>query len=417
MNPQASTLQTLDHLFRHNAGQMVAVLVCIFGIEKIDLIEDAIQDSMLAAMKKWPFGGIPSNPNAWLIQTAKNKVLDQLRRGKFVAELETLEKATEFRSEIPDEVHYSGEIAEDQLRMMFACCDPAIPADSQVALTLKTVGGFSIREIARAFLANDGSIAKLLTRAKQKLKSGNVRFEIPLGDLLGERTDSVLRVLYLMFNEGYSATSGDELIRRELCHEAIRLCTIVADHPTVGEPRADALLALFFFQAARLETRVGSGGDLIMLSHQDRMKWDAGAIAAGLERLHRSARGDQLSDYHIEAEIASIHSLAPTFAETDWARIIECYELLLARSYSPVIDLNRIVAIGQAKGELTALAELERLGQHYLMTSFGLFHIVTGHFLSASGQNEEAKTAFRRAVKLTENEPVRRYIAERLSFL
>lgn len=404
-----SVQDRIDHLFRQHAGQMVSVLCRIFGIEKIELIEDAVQDSLIEAMKKWPFGGVPGNPLAWLIQTAKNKLLDELRRRKFSVDLDGL--AIEPYLQSGTELAFlSGEIAEDQLRMMFACCDPLISPDSQVALTLKTVGGFTVSEIARAYLANEETIAKMLTRAKQKLMNGRIKLEIPNGKQLTNRRDAVLRVLYIMFNEGYAATEGQDLIRTDLCFEAIRLGKIVSEHHLTTAPKVNAVLALFLFQAARIKSRTGGNGEIILLSEQDRSKWDYQLLAEALERFRSSAAGDELSDYHIEAEIASHHAFAQGNT-TDWHRIIECYDILQSRRFSPIVELNRIVAIGKLDGPEAALADLTELGGNYLMTSFNLFHIVLGHFLRESGDNDEAAKAFSRALELTHNESVKRFIS------
>lgn len=406
----------VDHLFRHNAGQMVSVLCRIFGVEKIDLIEDAVQSAFVMAMKKWPFGGVPENPSAWLTQVAKNLVLDQLRRGKHSAELDAIETEPVDLSQ-SGETHFTAEIAEDQLRMIFACCHPSIPPDSQVALTLKIVGGFSVGEIARAYLSNNEAVAKMLTRAKTKLRSGGVALEIPDGNELNFRLDAVLRVLYLMFNEGYAATDGDELIRKDLCFEAIRLAEIVADHPVTSAPRANALAALLLFQASRLSARTGQQGELLLLADQDRDLWNKRLLSAGLNYLHQSASGDELSDYHIEAEIASLHSLSPDFASTDWNRILECYDALQSRKFSPVVELNRIVAVGHNHDSQAALEQLSGLAENYLMTSFNLFHITRAHFFAVSGKTAQAREAYNNAKRLTQNRAVLRFIESKTDSL
>ena len=404
---------SIDHLFRHQAGQMVSVLARRFGIINIDLIEDAIQDSMIAAMRTWPYSGVPTNQSAWLIQTAKNRVIDQLRRSTRSISIER----NEF--DIPDSrpyrTRFESEIAEDQIRMMFACCNPAVPGDSRVALTLKIICGFSVAQIARAYLAKNEAIAKMLTRAKQKLRA--LDLEIPAGDELGLRLDSVLRVLYLMFNEGYSASEGADLIRRDLCAEAIRLNGILLDHPFTASPRVHALISLFLFQAARLSSRTDASGDLLLLADQDRSTWDKEMLAAGLEHFRMAACGDKLSDYHIEAEIASLHALAPDYSSTDWPRIVACYEALLTRNFSPVVALNRTVAIGEVLGAQDALAELSTLASNYMMTSFDLYHVTRAHTLANLGRKEEAVGSYARAAELTKNEAVLRFIRRRIEML
>jgi RNA polymerase sigma factor (sigma-70 family) len=411
MQPQAENQVrgSVDHLFRHQAGQMVSVLSRIFGVQKIDLIEDAVQDALVAALKKWPFGGIPENPPAWLIQTAKNRILDNLRREKKSESIDDdhLDDSSE------GEIRFSGELNEDQLRMIFACCHPAIPPDSQVALTLKIVGGFGVSEIARAYLANDGAVAKMLTRAKSKLRT--VGFEIPAKEELHDRLDAVLRVLYLMFNEGYTASTGDELIRKDLCFEAIRLARIVANHPVTSHPKIHALTALFLFQAARLSTRSDHRGELLLLADQNRFLWDKEMLAAGLVHFRRSASGAEISEYHIEAEIASLHALTPDFRSTDWNRILECYDILQSQRFSPVVALNRAVVVGQISGPEAALIELSKLAEHYLMTSFNLFHLTRAHFLAELGCTDEAKDMYLKAETLTRNESVVRFIQKRIA--
>lgn len=392
---------------------MVSVLARRFGVEHIELVEDSVQDAMIAAMKKWPYSGVPENQSAWLIQTAKNRVIDHLRRASKSDSIEGEEIDLAFDQ--TDTTRFEGELSEHQTRMMFACCHPVIPADSRVALTLKIVGGFSVGEIARAYLAKDEAIAKMLTRAKQKLRT--VELEIPAGSALNERLDSVLRVLYLMFNEGYSASEGSDLVRRDLCDEAIRLSRILLEHPLTSLPKAHALAALFMFQAARLSTRSDAEGDLLLLAEQDRSLWDRTLLAAGLEHFRQAASGDELTDYHIEAEIASLHALATDYASTDWTRILACYDTLQARTFSPVVALNRIVAFGEIVGPEMALDELAELGKNYLMTSFNLYHLTRGHFLRVVGRLDEAVGSYERAAVLTKNESVLRFIQRKIAMI
>ncbi len=416
MHAESEIRDRVDHLFRRKAGQMVSVLARHFGVEHIDLIEDAVQEAMIAAMRKWPTSGIPENPSAWLTQVAKNRVLDSLRRhSKWSGGSIDDDGFAEPVMPSTGEPRYDGELNEDQLRMIFACCSPEIPPDSQVALTLKVVGGFGVREIARAYLAKEDTIAKLLTRAKQKLQTTSL--EIPAGEELRERLDAVLRVLYLMFNEGYSASEGEDLIRRDPCFEAIRLAETVAAHPMTSLPKVHAAAALFLFQAARLATRTDIQGDLLLLSQQDRSKWDKRMIARGLEQFRKAAAGDEFTDYHLEAEIASIHVMAPDFDSTNWQRIIGCYDVLQSRRFSPVVELNRIVALGQIHGPEKALVKLGELGQHFLMTSFNLFHITKAHFLSEARRREEAVSAYDRAAELTSNDTVRRFLKRKIEML
>lgn len=408
--------ETIDHLFRQKAGQMVSLLSRIFGIDKLELIEDAVQEAMIAAMRKWPFG-IPENPSAWLIQTARNRVIDELRRaGKSVG----LESGEGF--ELTDKATVpQGEqiltIGDDELRMIFACCSPAVAADSRVALTLKIVGGFSVAEIARAFLANDEAIAKMLTRAKKRLREDANFPDLPPSRELPERLDAVLRVIYLMFNEGFGATAGDELVRRELCFEAIRLAEMLLRSPETSMPKVKALAALFYFQAARLPERTNETGELVLLEDQDRSRWDMRLAERGLEHFRRSARGDERTDYHLESEIAGVYTLAPSFAETDWPRILRCYDELQRRRYSDVVELNRLIVLAKIEGAEGALDELETRFGDGRLERFHLFQTTRGHFLAASGRTAEAEVAYTKALALTENSVIRRFLIERIALL
>ncbi|MEO5860448.1 MAG: sigma-70 family RNA polymerase sigma factor [Pyrinomonadaceae bacterium] len=413
MSAEDHVRDSIDHLFRHRAGQMVSVLARKFGVANIELIEDSVQEAMIAAMKTWPYSGMPDNQPAWLIQTAKHRVIDQLRRGAKSESVE--EREFDIPDEAPDETRFESELTEDQIRMIFACCNQFIPADSRVALTLKIVGGFSVGEIARAYLAKDEAIAKMLTRTKQKLRMLDI--ETPAGNRLNQRVDSVLRVLYLMFNEGYSASEGADLIRRDLCEEAIRLGLLLSEHPATSLPKVHALISLFLFQAARLSTRIDGAGDLLLLADQDRSCWDRGMLAAGLEHFRRAASGDELTDYHIEAEIASLHAFAPDYSSTDWERIAACYDLLLDKKFSLVVALNRLVAIGETQGPESALTELSLLASNYMMTSFSLYHVTRGHFLAELGRAVEAIESYMQAAELTKNEPILRFIRRKIEML
>ena len=408
--PNTEISDSIDHLFRHHAGQMVSVLCRIFGFERIDLVEDAVQDAMIAAFRKWPFSGVPENPTAWLTQTAKNRLIDRLRRD---GKSEALEDEFIHAGEI-EEVYFSSEIGEDQLRMIFACCHPSIPPDSQVALTLKIVGGFSVPEIAAAYLSNDEAVAKMITRAKSSLRKGRVALDIPVADDISDRLDAVLKVLYLMFNEGYGASGGDELVRRDLCFEAVRLVRLLAAHPTTTTPKTHAAAALFCFQASRLPARTDHAGELILLADQDRTVWDKRLIGQGLKHLRLSASGTELSTFHLEAEIAAIYTLAPDYDSTDWKRIYECYILLQKISFSRVAELNRIIVMSRIDGPNAALTAIESLVEDSGLEGYNLFHITRGHLLAEVGRDADAKQAFKRALALTRNSTVRKFIQDRI---
>lgn len=415
-------IESVDHLFRKQAGQMVATLTRILGVEHLELVEDSVQDALLHALKRWPYHGVPDNPRGWIVQVAKNRALDRLRRRgtwarksrEWAARLEDLDRvgmpSTNARAT------YARELADDQLQLVFMCCHPQLGRDAQVALTLNLVGGFSAQECASAFLTRRDTMAQRLVRAKRKLRTADVHFELPTAEELPERLDAVLEVLYLMFNEGHGAHQGADLVRRDLCHEAIRLALLLADHPVTGTPVTDALVALLLFQGSRLDTRVDEAGDLLLMAHQDRSLWDRGLQRQGALFLARAGRGDELSRYHLEAEIASCHALAHHFDATDWLRILECYDELYARHPSPVVELNRLVALAQVNGPEPALAACTRLLESRLADYYPA-HVLRGELLADSGQPAEARSALEQARALTASQPMRRHLDRRLASL
>lgn len=406
--------ESIDHLFRHHAGQMVSVLCRLFGFDRIDMIEDAVQDALIAALRKWPFSGVPENPTAWLAQTAKNRLIDRLRRdgrSESTADLDLADPSNE------SPIYFPSEIAEDQLRMIFACCHPSIPPDSQVALTLKTVGGFSVAEITSAYLSNNETVRKMLTRAKLRLRDNGVKFDIPIAGEITSRLNAVLKVLYLMFNEGYGASGGNELVRRDLCFEAIRLVELLTAHPVTTAPKVHAAAALFLFQASRLPARTDHAGELVLLADQDRSLWDNEMIGRGIRHMRLSASGDEISSLHLEAEIAAAYTLAPDYSATDWGRILECHTLMQRLSFSRVAELNRSVVIGQINGPQAGLDALEALHNRQRMADYNLFHIIRGHLLAELGRVDDARSSFKRARELTKNEAVARFITRRIGEL
>jgi RNA polymerase sigma-70 factor, ECF subfamily len=395
----------VDHLFRREAGRMVAGLTRIFGPAHLDLAEDVVQEALLQALRTWPFRGVPDNPTGWLVQVAKNRALDALRRNASLASKEEDIRGWAAALTGPE----PGTEMDDQLRLIFICCQSAVPPEARVALTLKTVGGFGVPEIARAFLAKEATVAQRLVRAKHRLQQTKPPFEVPPPRELPAALDSVLEVLYGMFNEGYSTHRGEELVRRDICYEAIRLARLVAGHPALDTPKAHALAALLHLQGARLASRVDSEGNLLLLSEQNRSTWDRGMIAAGFRHLDRSARGDDLSVYHLEAGIAAAHNAD----ETDWPEILRLYDLLLDAKPSPVVALNRAVALAMVEGPEAGLAALApiRLDDYYLLPA------TEGELHARAGHPHKAAEAFYRALEMTCPEPVRRRLAERMRAL
>src|SRR6059058_3334821 len=352
MQEPTGVSQLVEHLFRHEAGKMVATLTRIFGIERWNLAEDVVQEALSRALQTWPYRGIPENPSAWIMRASRNLALDVIRREKVFrgkeAEIARLIEAGE--SSTPQALSFSeDEIADDRLRMMFVCCHPVIPPEAQVALALKTLCGFSVTEISRAFLTTEAAVAKRLTRAKQKVQEAHVPFEIPVGDEMARRLESVLHSLYLLFNEGYKASSGENLVREELCDEAIRLTQLLARHRAGNYPKTHALLALMLLNAARIPAREDDEGNLLRLEEQNRTRWDQAMIARGMSHLHQSASGEALSEYHLQAGIAACHATATNYSETDWSRILSLYDRSSEFDDSPVVALNRAVAVANVR--------------------------------------------------------------------
>jgi RNA polymerase sigma factor (sigma-70 family) len=410
--------QIVDHLFRQQAGQMVATLTRVLGTEQLELAEASVQEALIKAMQTWPFQGIPENPAGWIVQVAKNQALDHLRREQRTRTddpdaLESLEDAGEALGRAHD-AEFSPLLRDDLLRMIFICCHPILPREARLALTLKTVCGFGVREVARAFLAQDETIEQRLVRAKRKIREARLPFEVPDSGELPARLDSVLETLYLLFNEGYGASQGEELVRRDLCEDAIRLATLVADHPAGDAPKTHALLALMLFQGSRLGARLDAQGEVLLLEDQDRSQWNAEMIHRGFFHLARSAAGEELSEYHLQASIAACHALAPSYAETDWARILADYDELLDRNHSPVIALNRAVALMMVEGPEAAIREVEKIRDLPPMRSYYLLPATLGEMYSRLGRVREASEYYRQALELVGTEAERRFLLKKL---
>ncbi len=404
----------VDHLFRREAGRMVAALTRRLGTEHLGLAEDVVQEALIQALRTWPFRGVPDNPEGWLMQVAKNRALDLLRRD---ASLARKEEAIRGWTPTLHPGDRDEEALDDQLRMIFICCQRAVPREARVALTLKIVGGFGVQEIARAYLARETTIAQRLVRAKRKIQEIRPPFAVPSPAELPAALDSVLEALYLIFNEGYATAAGEELVRRDVCAEAIRLARQVAGHPALDLPKAHALAALLLLQAARNPARVDPEGNLLLLAEQDRALWDQGTIAAGLHHLDRSARGPDISAFHLEAGIAAAHATAPSDAATDWPYILSLYDSLLALKPSPVVALNRAVALAMAEGSAAGLAAIEAIRDHPALASYYPLPVALGELHARAGDAERAADCFRKALDLESPEPVRRRIQERLGAL
>jgi len=388
----------VEHLFRHEAGKMVATLTRIFGIEHLSLAEDVVQEALARALQTWPFYGVPKNPSAWIMRASRNLALDVVRRRKvFQNKQAEIIRLMDRQSTAPDEAIFSeDEISDDHLRLMFVCCHPAIPADAQVALALKTLGGFGVTEISRAFLTSDAAIAKRLTRAKQKIREAQIPFEIPAGEELAPRLESVLQSLYLLFNEGYKASTGDNLVREELCD------------------KTHALLALMLLNAARFPTRLDSEGNLLRLKEQDRTRWNQLMIARGMFHFAQSAAGDELSEYHLQAGIAACHCAAKDYESTDWRQILLLYDRLIEFDQSPVVALNRAVAFAKIHGPQAGIAAVAAIRSSQKLKSYYLLYAVLGEFESQLDHKQTAAEHFRRSFELAETKSERAFLLKRL---
>jgi RNA polymerase sigma factor (sigma-70 family) len=408
--------QLVEHLFRHEAGKMVATLTRIFGIEHLTLAEDVVQEALARALQTWPYRGVPENPSAWIMRASRNLALDVIRREKvFRAKEAEITRLIERDGSAPEAaVSLEHEIADDRLRMMFVCCHPVIPPEAQVALALKTLCGFSVPEISHAFLTTEAAIAKRLTRAKQKIQEAQVPFEIPAGDELTRRLDSVLQSLYLLFNEGYKASSGEKLVREDLCKEAIRLTELLAQHPAGNQPKTHALLALMLLSTARLPAREDVAGNLLRLEEQDRTRWDQAMIARGMSHLRESATGDAVSEYHLQAGIAACHATAMDYQSTDWARILSLYDRLMEFEDSPVVALNRAVAVANVYGPEAGLETVRAIRDREKLDSYYLFYAVIGELEMRLNNRAAAAQQFRKALELTGTTSERAFLSRRL---
>jgi len=403
----------VEHLFRHESGKMVATLTRIFGIEHMSLAEDVVQEALERALRTWSFYGVPENASAWLMRVARNRALDVVRREKSFREKEPeiVRQMEEPASGLPP--GGEEEISDDRLRMMFVCCHPLLPEDVQAALVLKTLCGFSATEISRAFLTTEAAVAKRLTRAKQKIREARVPFEIPTGEELARRLEGVLQSLYLLFNEGYKASSGEKLVREETCFEAIRLASLLAEHPAGNCPKTHALLALMLLNAARFPARVDGHGNLLLLQEQDRARWDQQRLVSGLYHLARSATGDEISTYHLQAGIVACHCVAQDFDSTDWKNILSLYDRLLDFDHSPVVALNRAVAVANVHGPKAGLEAVAAIPDQETLESYYLYYAVLGEFESRMNEPLAAAGYFRKSLQLAQTTSERQFLSKR----
>lgn len=410
----------VDHLFRHEAGKMIAVLTRLFGMHNLSMAEDVVQDAFLKATQTWKFNPLPDNPSAWLMQVAKNKALDLLRHKNvadhYSAELSTqLQEATD---NYVDQVFLDTEIADSQLQLIFACCHPSLKEEDKVALTLKTVSGFGIKEIAKALLTQEETIQKRIYRAKQFIQQNKIVLEIPTGKALQQRLDTVYTVLYLIFNEGYNAAKAGELIREDLCAEAMRLCLLLCEHNTVAQPASFALLSLMCFQASRFESRLDKNNTIILLQQQDRNTWNRALIERGYYYLNKSSAGENITMYHIESSIAAEHCIAADFVSTNFQRLLNLYDMLWQMKPTPVVQMNRAIVLsytGKTKEAIDLLCSVTDLEN--LLKNQYMFNAVLGELYARNNQPADATDHLEKALTLTESDAEKKLLKEKIKTL
>lgn len=410
--------QAVDHLFRHEWGKLVTVLTKLFGPQNLQLAEDVVQDTLMQAFNTWKISGLPQNPSAWLFTVARNKAVDLLRKQKrediVSKNLSALLQSEYTLVPTVHELVNSNTIEDDQLRMMFVCCHPSLSAEAQVSLILKTLCGFSVTEIARAFVAGYDTIEKRLYRARQSFRDNNVQFQLPAAAELEQRMSNVLMAIYLLFNEGYNATQHENLIRKDLMNEAIRLGELICRSNIADHSNAHALLALLCFNASRSDSRLDEDGNILLLQLQDRSKWNRQLIMAGVEHLEASANGNQISKYHLEAGIAYEHARAPGYDTTNWHNILTCYDLLCIHYPSPVISLNRAIVLAELYGPQKALEEIAAIPQLFALKKYYLLPATLGELHLRLKNYTLAEDFLSEALELTQSASEKKLLLQKI---
>lgn len=409
---------SLDHLFRRESGRMIAALTRVFGVHNLALAEDVVQDALCRALEVWKLRGMPENPSAWLMTTAKNRAVDVLRRERraraFAPELERLLESEWTFTPTIEGAFGPHAIRDDELRMMFSCVNPRVAEESQVALILHILCGFSVSEIANAFLSSAAAIEKRIARGKKVLSGSKRLFELLESEDFQARLSAIQRALYLLFNEGYHGSCAEKVVRVELCREAMRLAALLTDHPLAAIPSTRALLALMCLHVARLPTRVDESGSLSLLADQDRSQWNTELIAQGQKLLELSATGEQLSEYHVEAAIAWCHVTASSARDTNWGQIVSLYDALMVIRPSPVVALNRAIAVAQLEGPERGLAALRAIADRERLDAYPFYPIALGEFELQCGRRAAAREQFNVALSLARNHSEQRFIERRI---
>jgi RNA polymerase sigma factor (sigma-70 family) len=414
----SSSVDPVEHLFRRESGRLIAALTRVFGVHNLALAEDVMQEALCRALEVWKLRGMPENPSAWLMTTAKNQAIDVLRRERraraFAPELERLLESEWTFTPTVEEAFGPHAIRDDELRMMFSCVNPRLAEEAQVALILHILCGFSVSEIANAFLSSEAAIEKRITRAKKVLSGSKRLFELSGSADFLARLSAVQRALYLLFNEGYHGSCAEKIVRVELCREAMRLAALLTEHTLAATPATRALLALMCLHAARLPSRVDGSGSLSLLADQDRSQWDRELITQGQKLLEQSASGEEVSEYHLEAAIAWCHATAPSARETNWAQIVSLYDTLMAIRPSPVVALNRAIAVAQYEGPEQGLMALRTITGRERLVSYPFYPIALGEFEFQCGRHDAARRHFAAALPLARNPSEQKFIEQRL---
>jgi RNA polymerase sigma-70 factor (ECF subfamily) len=409
----ARVFSAIDNVFREDGGRLTASLIRVFG--DFDIAEDALQEAVATALRRWEADGVPSNPSGWLFTTARRVGLDRVRRdANLLRKLQLLGAEPHSFSQESDADMPESSIEDDRLRLIFICCHPALAAEARVALTLRTLCGLSTTEIARAFLVPEATMAQRLVRAKQKIRAAGIPYAVPPDHELPGRMESVLSVVYLIFNEGYAATSSDALVRRELCAEAIRLARLIVQLMP-DEPEALGLLALVLLHDSRRNARQNAAGELVLLNEQDRSQWDRAEIREGLDMLDRALSRDCAGAYQLQAAIVAVHAQAVSAEATDWAQIAQLYGRLTEIQSSPVVELNRAAAIAMSEGPAAGLAHMAPLAER--LDTYQPFHATRAELLRRIGRDEEAASAYGRAIELSTNAAERGFLERQLAAL
>ena len=423
MQEQSNNINKLtDQLFRHESGKLISVLTKVFGTQHLQLVEDVLQETFTSALQTWRIKGVPENPAGWIFQSAKNKAIDILRRNRYSTLTDfSVDENPLYQSEytlttLMDAIWTNQVVEDDLLKMMFACCHEELIIENQITLILKILCGFSTIEIAKAFLTSEDTISKRLYRTKEFFRLKKIKPEFPPASLLKERTDAVLKSVYLIFNEGYNSTNSDQLIRKDLLEQAIYLCRLLCNNHYTQIPEVYAAMALMCFHAARIDSRISIEGEIILLEEQDRTKWDDGLIREGNAYMNKSAFGDTISSYHIEGAIAYEHCIAPTFDKTNWEQILTYYDLLSIIHPTAIAMLNRLIVLYKIKGSDHTLQELDNSPYLIEWKKHYLYYSLLGEIYSDTNKTL-AKTHFEKAITLTKSDIEQKLLRKKISRL